>query len=80
MQVLTGIVAGFFRFWYDFLIGDSWEIAAGVATALVVSVLLVRHDTIPERYLPVLLAAAVMALLVASVVAELRRKMAKDRV
>ena len=79
MQVLTGIAVGFFRFWYDFLIGDSWEIAAGVATALVASVLLVRHDTIPERDLPLLLAAAAMALLVASVVAELRRKMARDR-
>jgi len=25
---------GFFRFWYDFLIGDSWPIAAGVALVI----------------------------------------------
>ncbi|MGA2330964.1 MAG: hypothetical protein ABSG75_04320 [Syntrophales bacterium] len=24
-------VLGFFRFWYDFIIGDSWQTAAGVA-------------------------------------------------
>ena len=23
-------VSGFFRFWYDFLVGDSWQITAGV--------------------------------------------------
>ena len=23
-------VTGFFRFWYDFLVGESWQIAAGV--------------------------------------------------
>jgi hypothetical protein len=23
-------VIGFFHFWYDFLIGDSWQIAVGV--------------------------------------------------
>ena len=30
-------VTGFFRFWYDFLIGDSWQIAAGVALVIVVT-------------------------------------------
>jgi hypothetical protein len=23
-------VTGFFRFWYDFLVGDSWQLTAGV--------------------------------------------------
>ncbi len=79
MRLLAGVIVGFLRFWYDFLVGDSWEIAGGVATALVASVLLVRQEVIHERHLPLLLAAAVMALLVGSVVAELRRKLAKGR-
>ena len=33
-------VVGFFRFWYDFIVGDAWEVAAGVLIALVVSALL----------------------------------------
>jgi hypothetical protein len=36
MRYLTG----FFRFWYDFLIGDSWQIAVGVALVVVVTRLL----------------------------------------
>lgn len=27
-------VRGFFRFWYDFVIGDDWRMAAGVVVAL----------------------------------------------
>jgi hypothetical protein len=33
-------VTSFFRFWYDFLIGDSWQIAAGVAIVIMVTRLL----------------------------------------
>lgn len=29
-------ITGFFRFWYDFLIGDSWQIAAGVVIVLLI--------------------------------------------
>jgi hypothetical protein len=29
-------VVGFARFWYDFIIGDDWTIAAMIAAALVV--------------------------------------------
>jgi hypothetical protein len=79
MSLLARLVAGFLRFWYDFLVGDAWEVAAGVAVVLVASVLLVRSGAVPEAYLPLLLAAAVMALLVGSVVIELRRKMAEGR-
>jgi hypothetical protein len=27
-------VVGFARFWYDFIVGDDWRIAAGVVTVL----------------------------------------------
>jgi hypothetical protein len=29
-------VVGFARFWYDFIVGDDWRLAAGVVVALVV--------------------------------------------
>ncbi len=34
----------FLLFWYDFLIGDDWMIAAGVVMALVVSAGLAHHQ------------------------------------
>ena len=27
-------VTGFFAFWYDFIVGDAWEVAAGVLASL----------------------------------------------
>ena len=29
-------IRGFFAFWYDFIVGDAWEVAAGVLVALIV--------------------------------------------
>lgn len=34
-------VRGFGRFWWDFIIGDDWRVAAGVAVALGVGAALV---------------------------------------
>ena len=28
------VIKGFFQFWYDFIVGDCWEIAGGVAIIL----------------------------------------------
>jgi hypothetical protein len=39
VQVLSGI-RGFFRFWYDFIVGDDWTVAASIGGALVVTGLL----------------------------------------
>ena len=33
---------GFGKFWYDFIVGDDWTIAAAVVVALIVTNLLVR--------------------------------------
>lgn len=27
-------ITGFFAFWYDFIVGDAWEVAAGVLLSL----------------------------------------------
>jgi hypothetical protein len=36
-------VRGFFEFWYDFIVGDAWEVAAGVVVGLVALYLLVHY-------------------------------------
>ncbi len=38
------LVVRFLRFWYDFLIGDCWQIAAGVVIALVLAAVVIGVD------------------------------------
>ena len=33
-------VLSFFRFWYDFIVGDDWTVAVAVVTALALTALL----------------------------------------
>jgi hypothetical protein len=35
-------IIGFGKFWYDFIIGDDWRIAAATAVGLIVTALLVH--------------------------------------
>jgi len=37
-------VKHFVLFWYDFIVGDDWIVAAGVVVALIVSAALARRD------------------------------------
>jgi hypothetical protein len=41
-------VRTFFRFWYDFVVGDDWTIAVGVVLALSVTAVLAHYglDTV----------------------------------
>jgi hypothetical protein len=41
--VVVRFVVGFGRFWWDFIIGDDWKIAAGVATVLAAGAALVAE-------------------------------------
>jgi hypothetical protein len=38
------LVARFLRFWYDFLIGDCWQIAAGVVVVLALAALVAATE------------------------------------
>jgi hypothetical protein len=40
MMRLISLVVGFGRFWYRFIIGDDWTVAASVAIGLLVTALL----------------------------------------
>ncbi len=44
---------GFFRFWYDFIVGDDWTVAVGVLAALAVTSLLVHRGVAAWWLMPV---------------------------
>lgn len=60
-------VFAFFRFWYDFIVGDDWLIAVGVIAAIALTALLATTSIPAWWVMPV----AVVALLAGS----LRRAM-----
>jgi hypothetical protein len=63
-------VESFFRFWYDFIVGDDWRVAAGVVCAIALTVFAVDRG----RNWWWLLPAAVGALLAMTVLRESRRR------
>ena len=60
-------VKGFGRFWYDFIVGEDWRIASGGGRVLGAGALLVAADALPEALVVVLVAAAIVCVVVASV-------------
>lgn len=59
-------VKAFARFWWDFVVGDDWRVAAGLAVALLVTWLLSNHGVNAWWLLP----PAVALVLARSVVRE----------
>jgi hypothetical protein len=57
-------VKRFARFWWDFIVGDDWRVAAGVAFALAVTALLAAADVPAWWFLPVAVAALLYASLI----------------
>jgi uncharacterized membrane protein YfcA len=52
-------VKAFFRFWYDFIIGDDWKIAAAVVIVLLAGALVVIAGAGGTALLPPLLAIGI---------------------
>jgi hypothetical protein len=67
---VIGALRSFAAFWYDFLVGDDWRIAAGTVAALAVTAGLVAAGVNAWWVLP----AAVLILLGLSVAAAARRR------
>lgn len=67
-------VNGFFRFLYDFIVGDAWEIAAGVVAVLVLGVVARRSGAVAADVLPVLLGAGIVLVVALSLFWEARRR------
>jgi len=68
------LVTGFVAFWYDFLVGDAWDIALGVVVALVVMSFVARAAAGTRETLGPLLAVAVIGLTWGSLRRELRKR------
>jgi hypothetical protein len=64
-------VRAFFAFWYDFIVGDDWRVAAGVVAALAISIAVSRTTDMPVWWIG---PAAVALLLPLSVYRVVRRQ------
>ena len=51
----------FARFWYDFIVGDDWKLAAGIVAAITVVTIAANHD-INVWWVLVLIVSALLAI------------------
>ena len=54
-------VIGFARFWYDFIVGDDWRVAAGVAAVLAIGALVIVAGVTGDWLAPVVGIGLVLA-------------------
>ena len=62
------------RFWWDFLVGDDWKIAAAVAATLVAGAFVVASASAAGSWLAPALGAALLTVFVAALVVDVRRR------
>ena len=67
------LVKGFGRFWWDFIVGDDWRIAAGVVVVLTVGALLVADTSAPDGLVAALVAVGIVAVAIGSIAASALR-------
>jgi small neutral amino acid transporter SnatA (MarC family) len=68
MEDVMRFVVGFGRFWYEFIVGDDWRIAAGVTLVLVAGAVLEAAGVAGE-WLPPALALAFVVVFAAPLIA-----------
>jgi hypothetical protein len=61
-------VRGFGRFWYDFIVGDDWRIAAGVCLVLGVGAVLVGIASAPDAVVTLVVLAGILVVAATSIV------------
>lgn len=64
MGTVIGWLRAFAAFWWDFIVGDDWRVAAGVVVAFVLAAVLAHHG-IPAWWV---IPAIALAMLAASVI------------
>ena len=67
------LVKGFGRFWWDFIVGDDWRIAAGVVVVLTAGALLVAETSAPDGLVAALVAVGIVAVAIGSIAASALR-------
>jgi hypothetical protein len=65
---------GFYEFWYDFIIGDDWKIAAAVVAVLLAGYGIVKSGSYDAGVLTVGLAVAVAAAFTVALLIDIRPK------
>ncbi|MBO0747009.1 MAG: hypothetical protein J2O47_01595 [Acidimicrobiaceae bacterium] len=60
MTFVLGKLKGFFAFWYDFVVGDDWRVAAVVVVALLVT-LGVSQTSVPSWWIMPVAVAAILS-------------------
>jgi hypothetical protein len=66
-------VKGFGRFWWDFIVGDDWRIAAGVLVVLAAGALLVADTSAPDGLVAAVVAVGIVAVAIGSIAASALR-------
>jgi hypothetical protein len=66
-------VKGFGQFWWDFIVGDDWKIAATIAVVLGIGAIVAAAAPTGAKWLAPLLGAALLLAFVVSFVADVRR-------
>jgi hypothetical protein len=61
-------VVGFGRFWWDFIVGDDWRIAAGVAVVLALGAVLVAYTELSDTATSLLAGAGILIVATTSIV------------
>jgi hypothetical protein len=61
-------LVGFARFWWDFIVGDDWKIAAGIAVVLAAGAVLVAGTDLSDTAVSLLAGAGILAVVTASIV------------
>jgi hypothetical protein len=54
-------LVAFLRFWYEFIIGDDWRVAAGVGVAIALTAILVETGVSAWWVMPLAVVATVYA-------------------
>jgi hypothetical protein len=62
-------VTGFARFWWDFVIGEDWRIAAGVVAVLAAGALLVANTDAPDGLVAAVTALGIVLVAIGSIAA-----------
>jgi hypothetical protein len=61
-------VVGFGRFWWDFIVGEDWKIAAGVVAVLTIGALLVVGTSLGDTAIALLTGAGILVVVTLSIV------------
>ena len=73
------LLAGFLRFWWDFVVGDDWHIAAGVAVVLAAGALLVSRTDAPDALVATVTALGTVLVAIGSILASALRAGRRER-